>query len=165
MLISGGGEAVTFHIRVRAGGIIVEDESILLIEFNDENGLHYNLPGGGVEEGVTVKAAAAREVMEEASVQVDVGELVFVYEYEPEINTNKYGETSSLTLWFECTLKENSRPEMPLKPDFSQTGVKWIKLSELNTITLFPDVKEQIVQYAIRRTSIPLLEEHSLKVN
>lgn len=57
---------MTFHIRVRAGAIIIENESILLIEFGDENGLHYNLPGGGVEPGETVKTAAAREVMEEA---------------------------------------------------------------------------------------------------
>lgn len=39
---------MTYHIRVRAGAVIIENNSILLIEFQDERGLHYNLPAGGV---------------------------------------------------------------------------------------------------------------------
>lgn len=52
---------MTYHIRVRAGAVIIENDSILLIEFNDKNGLHYNFPAGGVEPNETVIEAVKRE--------------------------------------------------------------------------------------------------------
>ena len=86
---------MSFHIWVRAGALIMQDASILLIEFNDENGLHYNLPAGGTEPGETVKEAVKREAKEEASIDVEVGPLAFVYEYAPHLNGNKYGDKHS----------------------------------------------------------------------
>ena len=46
-----------YPIRVKAGALIIENKTVLLIEYFDENGLHYNLPGGGVEarESITSK--------------------------------------------------------------------------------------------------------------
>jgi len=66
---------VANHIRVRACALIIENDSILLVEFKDENGLHYNLPAGGVELNESVVEAVRREAMEEASVDVEVGPL------------------------------------------------------------------------------------------
>ena len=86
------------HIRVRACALIIENDSVLLVEFRDENGLHYNLPGGGVQLGETVREAVSREVMEEASIEVDVLELAFVYEYAPHLSEQQYGDTASLQL-------------------------------------------------------------------
>lgn len=41
---------MNFHIRVRAGAVIIKDDRILLTEYNDPNrGLVYDLPAGGVE--------------------------------------------------------------------------------------------------------------------
>jgi 8-oxo-dGTP diphosphatase len=34
---------MNYHIRVRASALIVERDSVLLIQFNDENGLHKTL--------------------------------------------------------------------------------------------------------------------------
>ncbi|MGH0613019.1 hypothetical protein [Bacillus cereus] len=36
-----------YLIRARTSALIIKNNNVLLIEFNDENGLHYNLPGGG----------------------------------------------------------------------------------------------------------------------
>lgn len=96
---------MTYHIRIKAGAVIIENDSILLIEFNDENGIHYNLPAGGTEPGETVIEAVGREAKEEASVDVEVGPLAFAYEYAPHLNDNKYGTTHSLHLMFECKIK------------------------------------------------------------
>lgn len=35
---------VTYPIRVRACALVLRDDSVLLIEFTDANGTHYNLP-------------------------------------------------------------------------------------------------------------------------
>jgi 8-oxo-dGTP diphosphatase len=151
-----------FPIRVRAGALIIQNESILLIEFNDETGLHYNLPAGGVEQGESLLEAVRREAKEEACVDVEVGPLAFVYEYAPHLNSNKYGTTHSLGLMFDCNLVRESTPKLPENPDTNQTGVVWIPLSDLHNIVLYPNIKEQIYNYVKTNRSIELIEEHTL---
>lgn len=85
------------HIRVSVRALIIEDESVLLIEFDDENGLHYNLPGGGVDPGESIVEALKREAQEEASVNVEVGSLAFVIEYEPNRNSFWAGSVPALS--------------------------------------------------------------------
>lgn len=154
---------MSFHIRVRAGALIIQDTSILLIEFNDENGLHFNLPAGGTEPGETVKEAVKREAKEEASIEVEVGPLAFVYEYAPHLNNNKYGDTHSLALMFDCSIKEGCKPRMPANPDSNQTGIKWIPLTELDKVILYPNIKEHILSYVEKKRSVEIIEEHHLE--
>jgi 8-oxo-dGTP diphosphatase len=154
---------MNYHIRVRAGAIIIEQDSILLIEFNDENGLHYNLPAGGVEPNEAIKDAVKREAYEEASIAVDVGPLAFVYEYAPHLNSSKYGETHSLGLMFECNIIEGSTPRLPKDPDPNQTGVRWIPLTEINKIVLYPNIKKQIIEFYENKRSIDIIEEQTLE--
>ncbi|WP_404442737.1 NUDIX domain-containing protein [Sutcliffiella horikoshii] len=154
---------MSFHIRVRAGALIIQDASILLIEFNDENGLHYNLPAGGTELGETVKEAVKREAKEEASINVEVGPLAFVYEYAPHLNNNKYGDTHSLALIFDCSIKEGNAPTLPVNPDPNQTGVIWVPLTELDKVILYPNIKEHILAYVANKRSVEIIEEHHLE--
>ncbi|KAF0819941.1 MULTISPECIES: NUDIX domain-containing protein [unclassified Cytobacillus] len=155
---------MTYHIRVRAGAVIIENNSILLIEFQDEKGLHFNLPAGGVEPQESVIDAVIREVKEEASVDVRVGPLAFVYEYAPHLNEFSYGQIHSLDLMFECQLIEGSMPKMPSAPDPNQTGVRWVPLSTLANIVLYPNMKAHILEYINNKRNIDLIEEHTLDV-
>ncbi|RTR31434.1 NUDIX domain-containing protein [Robertmurraya yapensis] len=152
-----------YPIRVRACALIIENNSILLVEFNDERGIHYNLPAGGVEPNESVIEAVHREAKEEESIDVEIGPLAFVYEYAPHLNSNRFGSTHSLQLMFDCKIKEGSIPKMPPNPDPNQIGVKWIKLAELDDIMLFPNIKEQIVNYAKNKKNIEFIEEQTLE--
>lgn len=154
---------MTYPIRVRASALIVQNNAILLVEFNDENGLHYNLPGGGIETGETLIEAVKREAREEASVEIEVGDVAFLYEYAPFKNADKYGTVHSLTTIFECTLKEDEEPRISPTPDPNQTGVKWIPLNELSQVILYPNIREEIIAYVQKRRTIKLIEEQQLK--
>ena len=154
---------MTYPIRVRASALIIQNDAILLVEFDDENGLHYNLPGGGVENGETLIDAVKREAKEEASVDIEVGDVAFLYEYAPFKNADKYGLVHSITTIFDCTLKEGAQPRISLTPDPNQTGVKWIPLNELSQIVLYPNIHEEIVAYVQKRRTIELIEEQQLK--
>ncbi|MBG9813824.1 NUDIX hydrolase [Bacillus endophyticus] len=152
-----------YPIRVRGSALIIENEAVLLVEFHDEHGLHYNLPGGGVEQGESLLQTVKREAREEASVDIEVGEVAFLYEYAPHLNYDKYGSVHSLTTIFDCSLREGENPKVPEERDQNQTGVKWVLLDELHTIVLYPNLREEILAYYKKKHSIPLLEEQFLK--
>jgi ADP-ribose pyrophosphatase YjhB (NUDIX family) len=135
------------HIRVSARALIIENEAILLVEFDDETGLHYNLPGGGVEPGESLVEALEREAREEASVDIEVGPLVFVVEYEPNRNAFWASSDPALSLIFDCRLSTAIQPRLSDQPDPNQTAVKWIELSKLETVELLPHLSDQILEY------------------
>ncbi|WP_456274422.1 NUDIX domain-containing protein [Bacillus sp. AK031] len=151
-----------YPIRVRAGALMIQNESVLLVKFEDHKGIHYNLPGGGVEAGESVGEAAVREAKEEAGIDVGVDSLAFIYEYAPHQNENLYGPVHNLSLFFACTILGNHEPSLPDNPDPKQTGVEWISLSELHSITLYPKIQDQIIEYTSGRYSLDLIQETDL---
>lgn len=116
-----------------------------------------------MEPNETIIEAVQREAKEEASIDVEVGSLAFAYEYAPHLNSNKYGSTHSLGLMFECRIKDGFTPKMPVHPDQNQTDVKWIPLSELQHIILYPNIREHIINYAKSKRNIDMIEEHLLE--
>ncbi|UVI32655.1 NUDIX domain-containing protein [Paenibacillus spongiae] len=152
-------------IRLRAAALIIENEAILLVEYNndEEEGVHYNLPAGGVEPGETLVEAAIREAKEEASVEIEVGPVAFVYEYQPAKNHYIYGDVHSVGITFACKRKEGSVPRQPDRPDSHQTGVKWIPLAQLNSIRLYPEITQDILDYYAGGTYRNYIEEHEIQ--
>ena len=137
--------------RVGARAVIVQDGKILLNEFGD--GLYYNLPGGGVEDGELVRETVAREVLEETGIEVEVGELLFVLEYEPVHNNIIYGETPTISVVFECKTKGDITVKPPTVPDVSpdyanitSRGV-WMPVENLNNIEYVPYIHESLTAY------------------
>ncbi|QGQ99063.1 NUDIX domain-containing protein [Paenibacillus psychroresistens] len=151
------------HVRIRCTGLIVENNSILLVEY-DDNGIHYNLPGGGLELGETILEGVAREVFEETTAEVEVGPLALIYELAPHKQSGDYNpiEKHSLHLIFECSLKNNSKPQLPQNPDLNQSDVKWIPLEELNSILLIPNINQQIINYIKNKRNIDFIEDYQL---
>jgi len=131
------------HPRTNVAGIIIRDNHILLVEFEDDSGLHYNFPGGGVDLNETLHDAVKREVMEETRAQVEVGKLLAVMEYIPPDN-DTYGNWHKVLHLFECSLLDDSEPRLPDVPDKHQTGVKWIALDKLTDIQLYPELGQDV---------------------
>jgi 8-oxo-dGTP diphosphatase len=140
----------------------MKNQKVLLVKFKDENGVHYNLPGGGVEQGESTSEAAMREAREEAGVEAEVNNLAFIYEYTPHQNEELYGLTPTLSLFFDCSIIGSSKPSMPDAPDVNQTGVEWFHLTELDSILLYPKIQKQIKEYALGHYEMDLIEECKL---
>jgi 8-oxo-dGTP diphosphatase len=154
-------------IRLRGCALVIKDGAILLIEFendnDNDNGVHYNLPAGGLEPGETLVEAAVREAKEEACIDIEVGSVAFVYEYQPVKSNYIYGDTHSVGITFECKLKEGSEPRMPENPDPKQTGVKWVPISELHSIQLYPEINQDIINYFNGDTYRIYVEEQEIQ--
>lgn len=134
------------NIRLNVAAVIVRDDRILLVEFDEENGLHYNLPGGGVEVGESVYEALRREVLEECHAEVDtIGAMLTAWEYIGAKEDGKYGEGHKVALAFPCTLKAGSEPNFPSNPDAHQTGIRWVALDQLHWVNLVPDIAARLV--------------------
>ncbi len=71
------------QLRLRATGICIENNKILLIKHNQLGQLGYlwSFPGGGVSFGENIENAIQREFLEETGLEVIVKELIFVHEY------------------------------------------------------------------------------------
>ena len=136
-----------YNMRVGTYALIVKDEYILLIAFEDAmSGFPYNLPGGGIQPGESAQEALQREVHEEASVDIEVGRLLLVTEYEPIHNAEKYGALHKLGLIFECQLKADNVPQLPSQPDPNQIGVQWVPLTELSAAPLLPAIANRLLR-------------------
>lgn len=135
-------------IRLRAGALIIEKGCILLVEFENDNldGVHYNLPAGGLEPGETLIEAVKREAKEEACVEIEVGPVAFVYEYQPTKSNYIYGDSHSVGVTFSCKLKAGSNPRLPESPDSKQIGVTWVPISDC---TLFNCIRRLIRTFLI----------------
>lgn len=153
-----------FHIRVRAGAIIIENNHILLTIYNDPNrGIVYDLPAGGAEPNESITDTVIREAREEACVDVEVGPLAFVYEYVPHLNFERFGKTHTLVMMFECKIINNTIPKFPEKPDSNQIDVKWLPISELHKVEIYANIGPYIQEYIKNGRNIDLIEEHKLK--
>ena len=76
------GFVVYLDPKVAAGVIVTLDDEVVLLKRGIEPGIgKWVFPGGYVDRGEPVEAAAAREAMEEVGLEVDVEDLLGVYSY------------------------------------------------------------------------------------
>lgn len=66
------------HLRDRATVVVMRDGRVLLAR--DAGQVHFNMPGGGIEEGEPPEDAAVRELREETGLTATRMERLFVWE-------------------------------------------------------------------------------------
>ncbi len=154
---------MSFHIRISARGIIINNNKILLNEFG--HGEYYNIPGGGVEPGETVKQAVEREIFEESGLNVTVGDLIFTHEYEPNHCNFIYGKRPQISFVFRCFLNGDDKIKPPSVPDKDPDNpeitseAKWIQISDLENINYVPYIHEELMEYIKTNKFSPMFIE------
>jgi len=141
-----------YKIRVSSRAVIVHDESLLLNCFGD--GLYYNFPGGGIEEGETALEAVVREVLEESGLAVAVERHLFTLEFEPGHCNDANGNVHHVSLFFKCGLIGSAKITPPTHPDTNPldptitSKAKWVPVSELHATPFVPEfIYDSLMRY------------------
>jgi ADP-ribose pyrophosphatase YjhB (NUDIX family) len=90
------------------GALVVRDGLLLMIKQRRPYGVHWEVPSGYYESGESFEEAAAREVLEEAGVAVEVGDLVCTLVWEREHDRRR-----NVLAFFEATPVDATQEPRP----------------------------------------------------
>lgn len=126
-------------IAVTCRGLVTRERERLLVS-ND--GVVWYAPGGRLVPGESLPECAAREVHEETGLKVDVGDLVYVFEYwEEEFNRHK------VECFFLATVRDGRFPGGWRDLDGPVEHMRFFTEEEWKTVNVFPAfVRELDVQ-------------------
>lgn len=123
--------------RIRAAGILVRNNSVLLVKVKDPTGEYWIPPGGGFEnDDVSTKACLRREFLEEAGLDVTVGALICVREFL-ETTAGRY----NAEFFYQIT-DYTGEPHIEnlhgLNDEEFIQGVEWVDIEALKDCRTYP---------------------------
>lgn len=131
--------------RIHTVGVVVlKDDNVLLVREGEQSG-HvtgvYNTPAGRIDEGETPVQAAIRELHEESGLittEADLEQLPKIYEADiprKDGTIKHFIHTAFVCKRFSGDLVTTD-----------ETMPEWVPISELNSYTLLPNVRDIIVE-------------------
>ena len=100
--------------KVRATGVLIENNSLLLVKQKLANNKNWSLPGGRVEPGETLEQALIREMKEETGLDVEPIRMLYVCDVEASGNTVLHITFLCKRVGGKLTLPTNEFDENPI---------------------------------------------------
>lgn len=127
--------------RMRVAGILIEDNKILLIQHHKNNKKYWLIPGGGNDWGETTKEALIREYKEETNMDIEVDEFLF---FSETISPDK--KRHVLNLFYKIYRNNKDDSIIKLGEEAVLTDLKFVTKEELETMTIYPNIKENLLK-------------------
>lgn len=123
--------------RVRAAAIIQQDESLLFVRHQKGEDTYWLLPGGGVRYGETLESALVRELKEEVTIDIEVGNLAFV--------TDAISDDVGRHL-IQCSFEaEIVNGEVKLGIDERVVEVRFQSIAEIELLNIHPPMNAELI--------------------
>ena len=128
------------QIRLRVGGVYVQQDKILLVRHEKDGHSYWLLPGGGCEFGEDLKKALERELREEAGIETRTGNLLFVCESIPPDRHRHVVNFTFLGEIIEGLARLAEMDSDRLKE------VAWMPREKIASLTFFPNFKDELLK-------------------
>ncbi len=127
-------------VRNAAKAIIIKDNALLAVKYEDEGGVYYALPGGGQLHGESIVEALHREIKEELNIAVRNHGLRFIREYIGKDGESAWRDSAfhQVEFMFECEIEGDADPRSGTHCDHSQVGIVWLPIDQLDQIKFYP---------------------------
>ena len=138
-------------IRVSVKAVIIKDGKLLAMHHRGSDGEYYLLPGGGQQNSESLISAVQRECLEEAGIQISVGDVIFIRDYI-EKNHEFAGQKPGfhqVEIMFQCEILDPTGMGKGEQMDIRQIGVAWLPLDELDQYPLYPKILRKELRSSI----------------
>lgn len=143
--------------RIRAAGLLVEQDRILMVHESDGGQSYWVPPGGGFEakDGNT-RNTVKREVWEESGLSVVVGELLFVREFcEPSRDIYHLEQFYIVDQWQGEISLNNLEPLS--EQGRSITEVRWLTKQELAEVKVYPPQLKDLLWHKLDQNDLSIV--------
>lgn len=123
--------------RISAGGFVIHHDKILLVRYPHADGSFLVAPGGGLNDGETLRDAVKREVFEETGIRVEPQVPVM-------IENARSSRFQMLKIWYRCRYIEGvitATAESQLEGILS---ADWYTDEQLVSETVFPEIIQRL---------------------
>lgn len=122
--------------RIRAVGILIKEDEVLLIHrINHHKYEYFVFPGGGVEEGETIEQAVVREFKEETTIEIKIDKLLYHHIYDND--TEQYFYLCNY-IKGEPKLADDSPEKKEMLQGREFFNPLWVKIEELKNMLVYP---------------------------
>lgn len=124
-------------VTIRVSGILVRDNTVLLIAHKKKGEIYWLLPGGEIEYGESLSQALKREFREELGIVIDVNEVAVICD-----SIEPHGKRHILNISFRCCYRSG---EYRLGSDRRLHDYAFFELREIPCIRLYPPINGTLV--------------------
>lgn len=115
--------------RVAVGAVVTHQDKVLLVLRGQPPAKDmWAIPGGSVDLGETLQAAAEREIMEETGLRIKAGEVIYTFD---AIVRDETGRVQFHYVILDLKA-EALDPSQPLRPADDVNDAGWFTLADLN---------------------------------
>lgn len=124
---------MSYKHRIAAGGFVFDAGRVLLVRYASRGASFLVAPGGAIEDGETLSAAAEREIAEETGVQAKARRLILL----DNIRATSF---QMIKAWYLCDHIEGHPWLTPGAKEEGIVEVRWFCESELTHEVVFPEI-------------------------